>query len=63
MCARELLLLRASMKDPVITKDLTRAREQAVAPSLSGKICSCDGKMGNLKAFGSFLWSDNVKAG
>lgn len=45
MCARELLLLRAFMKDPVITKDLTGAREQAVTPSLSGKICSCGGKM------------------
>lgn len=45
MCAREFLLLRALMKVTVITKDLTRAREQAVASSLSGKICSCGGKM------------------
>lgn len=44
MCARE-LLLRAFMKDPVITKDLITAGEQAVAPSLSGKICSWGRKM------------------
>ena len=62
MRARGFLLVRAFMKDPVITKDLTRSREQAV-PSLSGETHSCGGKMLDVEEVGSFLWTENVKVG